>query len=40
LRRADARAAAEQAILAEFRRLEGPGGIELPGSVWIVTARH
>jgi len=31
-------AAAEQAILAEFRRLEGPGGIELPGSVWIVSA--
>lgn len=34
-----ARAAAEQAILAEFRRLEGPSGIELPGSVWIVFAR-
>jgi SAM-dependent methyltransferase len=36
----DARAAAEQAIIAEFRRIEGPGGIELPGSVWLVTARH
>jgi SAM-dependent methyltransferase len=34
-----ARAAAEQAILAEFRRLEGPGGIALPGSVWLVSAR-
>ncbi len=35
----DARAAAEQAIAAELRRLEGPCGIELPGSVWIVSAR-
>jgi SAM-dependent methyltransferase len=35
----DACAAAEQAIAAEFRRLEGPGGIELPGSVWLVSAR-
>jgi SAM-dependent methyltransferase len=35
----DARAAVEQAIGAEFRRLEGPGGIELPGSVWLVSAR-
>jgi SAM-dependent methyltransferase len=35
----DARAAAEQAIAAELRRLEGPGGIELPGSVWLVSAR-
>jgi SAM-dependent methyltransferase len=34
-----ARAAAAQAILAEFRRLEGPGGIALPGSVWLVAAR-
>jgi SAM-dependent methyltransferase len=33
-----ARAAAEQAIVAAFRRLEGPGGIELPGSVWFVSA--
>ncbi len=33
-----ARAAAEQAIQAEFRRLEGPTGIELPGSVWLVSA--
>lgn len=33
-----ARAAAEQAILVEFRRLEGPGGITLPGSVWLVSA--
>jgi hypothetical protein len=33
-----ARAAAVQAILAEFRRLEGPGGIALPGSVWLVSA--
>jgi hypothetical protein len=29
----DARAA------AELRRLEGSGGIELPGSVWLVSAR-
>lgn len=36
----DARAAAEQAIVAEFRRIEGPGGIELPGSVWLVSARR
>jgi SAM-dependent methyltransferase len=36
---ADARAAAVQAILAEFRRLEGPDGIALPGSVWLVSAR-
>ena len=35
----DARAAAEQAITAEFRRLEGPRGIELPASVWFVSAR-
>jgi SAM-dependent methyltransferase len=35
----DARAAAEQAIAAEFHRLEGPRGIELPGSVWLVSAR-
>jgi SAM-dependent methyltransferase len=35
----DARAAAVQAILAEFRRLEGPDGIALPGSVWLVSAR-
>jgi SAM-dependent methyltransferase len=34
------RAAIEQAILVEFRRIEGPGGIELPGSVWLVSARH
>jgi SAM-dependent methyltransferase len=34
-----ARAAAGQAILAEFRRLEGPDGIALPGSVWLVAAR-
>lgn len=34
-----ARAAAEQAIVAEFRRLEGPDGIALPGSVWLVSAR-
>jgi hypothetical protein len=34
-----ARAAAAQAILAEFRRIEGPGGIALPGSVWLVSAR-
>jgi SAM-dependent methyltransferase len=33
-----ARAAAVQAILAEFRRLEGPGGITLAGSVWLVSA--
>ena len=36
----DARIAAEQAIAAEFRRIEGPGGIELPGSVWLVSARR
>lgn len=35
----DARAAAEQAIAAEFRRLEVPTGVELPGSVWLVSAR-
>ena len=35
----EARAAAEQAIVAEFRRIEGPGGIELRGSVWLVAAR-
>ena len=35
----DTRAAVEQAILAEFRRIEGPGGVELPGSVWLVSAR-
>jgi SAM-dependent methyltransferase len=35
----DARVAAEQAIAAEFRRIEGPGGIEMPGSVWLVSAR-
>ena len=35
----DARAAAEQAIVAEFRRLDGPDGVELPGSVWLVSAR-
>ena len=34
-----ARAAAEQAVLAKFRRLEGPDGIALPGSVWLVAAR-
>jgi SAM-dependent methyltransferase len=34
-----ARAAAAQAILAEFHRIEGPGGIALPGSVWLVSAR-
>jgi SAM-dependent methyltransferase len=33
-----AREVAEKAILAELRRLEGPGGIELPGSVWLVSA--
>jgi SAM-dependent methyltransferase len=32
------RAAAEQAIAAEFRRLEGPDGVALPGSVWLVSA--
>jgi SAM-dependent methyltransferase len=37
---ADARAAAERAILAEFQRLASPSGIELAGSVWIVTARQ
>jgi SAM-dependent methyltransferase len=37
---ADARAAAEAAILAEFRRLESPSGVELAGSVWLVTARR
>jgi hypothetical protein len=36
----DARTAAEKAIAAELRRLEGPNGIELPGSVWLVSARH
>jgi len=35
----DQRAAAEQAIAAEFRRLESPDGVELPGSVWLVSAR-
>jgi SAM-dependent methyltransferase len=35
----DTRSAAEQAIAAEFRRIEGPDGIELPGSVWLVSAR-
>ena len=35
----DARAAAEQAIAAEFRRLEGRDGVELPGSVWLVSAQ-
>jgi SAM-dependent methyltransferase len=35
----DQRAAAEQAVLAELRRIEGPDGITLPGSVWIVSAR-
>jgi SAM-dependent methyltransferase len=35
----DARAAAEQAIVAEFRRLEGPNGVELRGSVWLVSAQ-
>jgi SAM-dependent methyltransferase len=35
-----ARAAAEQAILAELRRLEGPDGIQLSGSVWLVSARR
>jgi SAM-dependent methyltransferase len=35
----DQRAAAEQAIIAEFRRLETPDGVELPGSVWLVSAR-
>jgi SAM-dependent methyltransferase len=35
----DARAAAEQAIAAAFRRLEGPDGVELPGCVWLVSAR-
>jgi SAM-dependent methyltransferase len=34
-----ARAAAEQAIRAEFQRIEGPGGVELPGSVWLASAR-
>ena len=33
-----ARVAAVQAILTEFRRLEGPGGIAMPGSVWLVSA--
>lgn len=33
------RATVEQAILAEFRRIEGPDGIMLPGSVWLVAAR-
>jgi SAM-dependent methyltransferase len=33
------RAAVVQAILAEFRQIEGPSGIELPGSVWLVSAR-
>jgi SAM-dependent methyltransferase len=35
----DARAAAEQAIAAEFRRIEGPGGIELPARAWLVASR-
>jgi SAM-dependent methyltransferase len=35
----DERAAAEQAVAAELRRIEGPDGIELPGSVWLVSAR-
>jgi hypothetical protein len=34
----NARAAAEQAIAAEFHRLEDPRGIQLPGSVWLVSA--
>lgn len=33
-----ARAVVEQAIVAEFRRLEGPDGLALPGSVWLVSA--
>jgi SAM-dependent methyltransferase len=33
------RAAAVQAILAELRRLEGPDGIALPCTVWLVSAR-
>jgi SAM-dependent methyltransferase len=37
---ADSRAAAEAAILAEFRRLESPSGIEMAGSVWLVSARR
>jgi SAM-dependent methyltransferase len=35
----DARTAAEQAIASELRRIEGPDGIALPGSVWLVSAR-
>ena len=36
----DVRAAAEQAIAAEFRRLEGPSGVALAASVWLVSARR
>jgi SAM-dependent methyltransferase len=36
----DVRAAAEQAIAAELRRLEGPSGVALPASVWLVSARR
>ncbi len=35
----DQRAAAEQAVLAALRRIEGPGGVEMAGSVWLVSAR-
>ena len=35
----DARATVENAILAEFRRIEGPTGVELSGSAWLVSAR-
>jgi SAM-dependent methyltransferase len=34
-----ARVAAEQAILAEFRRLENRDGLALAASVWVVSAR-
>jgi SAM-dependent methyltransferase len=35
----EARAAVEDAILAELRRVEGPTGVELSGSAWLVSAR-
>ena len=36
---AGVKAAAQAAILEEFTRHEGPDGILLPGSVWLVSAR-
>jgi SAM-dependent methyltransferase len=36
----EARAAAEQAIVDALRRIEGPGGVELAASVWLVAARR